>query len=97
MFSDREKVNRYRRQLEVYAHIIEGRTGHKISKLHLYYTGVDDGNPYVSFDKDAHSIDRTIEVFDGVVERIENKDFEIESRPEGLCRNCDMKAYCDAM
>ena len=97
LVSDREKVNRYRRQLEVYAHIIEGRTGHKISKLHLYYTGIDDGNPYVSFDKDAHSIDRTIEVFDGVVERIENKDFEIESRPEGLCRNCDMKAYCDAM
>ena len=96
LFSDREKVHRYRRQLEVYAHIIEGRTGHKISKMHLYYTGEDDGNPYISFDKDAHSIDRTMEVFDGVVERIENKDFEIASRPVGLCRNCDMQAYCDA-
>ena len=93
---EREKVNRYRRQLEIYAHIIEGRTEHKISKMHLYYTGEDDGNPYISFDKDAHSIDRTMEVFDGVVKRIENKDFEIESRPEGLCRNCDLKAYCDA-
>ena len=97
LISDREKVHRYRRQLEVYAHIIEGRTGHKISKMHLYYTGEVDGNPYISFDKDSHSIDRTIEVFDGVVERIENKDFEISTRPEGLCRNCDMKAYCDAM
>ena len=92
---EREKVSRYRRQLEVYAHIIEGRTGHKISKMHLYYTGVDDGNPYISFNKDEHSIDRTMEDFDGIVERIENKDFEIVSRPEGLCRNCDMKAYCD--
>ena len=96
IFSDREKVNRYRRQLEVYAHIIEGRTGHKISKMHLYYTGEDDGNPYISFNKDSHSIDRTMEVFDDVVERIENKDFEIASRPEGLCRNCDMQSYCDA-
>ena len=96
LVSEREKVDRYRRQLEVYAHIIEGRTGHKISKMHLYYTGEDDSNPYISFDKDARSIDQTMEVFDRVVERIENKDFEIASRPDRLCRNCDMKAYCDA-
>jgi len=62
----------------------------------LYYIGKDDGNPYVSFDKEAHSIDQTMEVFDGVVERIENKDFEIDSCPDRLCRNCDLKAYCDA-
>ena len=96
LVSEREKVDRYRHQLEVYAHIIEGRTGHKISKMHLYYTGEDDSNPYISFDKDARSIDQTMEVFDRVVERIENKDFEIASRPDRLCRNCDMKAYCDA-
>ncbi len=93
---DQENVDRYRRQLEVYAHIIEGRTGHKVSKMHLYYTGKGDGNPYVSFDKDARSIDQTMATFDGIVERIENKDFEIASRPEKLCRNCDLKAYCDA-
>ena len=96
LVSDRESVDRYRRQLEVYAHIIEGRTGHTISKMHLYYTGEDDGNPYVSFDKDARSIEQTMEAFDGIVARIENKDFEIATRPEGLCRNCDMQAYCDA-
>ena len=96
LLSEREKVERYRRQLEVYAHIIEGRTGQRISKMHLYYTGEDDSYPYISFDKDARSIDQTMEVFDGIVERIENKDFEIASRPEKLCRNCDLKAYCDA-
>ena len=96
LVSEREKVDRYRRQLEVYAHIIEGRTGQKISKMHLYYTGEDDSNPYISFDKDARSINQTMEVFDGVIDRIENKDFEIASRPDRLCRNCDMKAYCDA-
>ena len=93
---DQESVDRYRRQLEVYAHIIEGRTGHKVSKMHLYYTGKGDGNPYVSFDKDARSIDQTMAMFDGIVARIEDRDFEIASRPEGLCGNCDMKAYCDA-
>ena len=97
LVSDRERIDRYRRQLEVYAHIIEGRTGQKISRMHLYYTGEDDSNPYVSFDKDTRSIDQTMEAFDGIVARIENKDFEIATRPDGLCRNCDMKAYCDAM
>ena len=96
LFSEQGKVARYRRQLEVYAHIIEERTGQKISKLHLYYTGEDDGNPYISFDKDARSIEQTMETFNGIVARIERKDFEIASRPERLCRNCDMKAYCDA-
>ena len=96
LLSEREKVERYRRQLEVYAHIIEGRTGQRISKMHLYYTGEDDSYPYISFDKDTRSIDQTMEAFDGIVERIENKDFEIASRPEKLCRNCDLKAYCDA-
>ena len=97
LFGERERLDRYRRQLEVYAHIIEGRTGHKISKMHLYYTGEEDSNPYVSFDKNTRSIDRTMAAFDGVVERIEAKDFEISDRPAKLCKNCDMKAYCDAM
>ena len=94
---DRERIEHYRRQLEVYAHIIEGRTGHTISKLHLYCTGEENGNPYISFNKDALSIDRTMEAFDGIVTRIENKDFEIAVRPDNLCRNCDMKEYCDAL
>ena len=97
LFSERERVEHYRRQLEVYAHIIEGHMEHEISKMHLYYTGEEDGNPYVSFDKDTRSIEQTMATFDGIVARIENKDFEIAARPDRLCRNCDMKAYCDAM
>ena len=97
LVSDRERINRYRRQLEVYAHIIEGRTGHRISKLHLYCTGEKNSNPYITFNKDSLSIDQTMEAFDGIVARIENKDFEIAVRPDQLCRNCDMKAYCDAL
>ena len=97
LVSEWERVERYRRQLEVYAHIIGGRTGQTISKMHLYYTGEDNSNPYVSFDKDTRSIEQTMETFDGIVARIENKDFEITTRPDRLCRNCDMQAYCDAM
>jgi DNA helicase-2/ATP-dependent DNA helicase PcrA len=98
LFGDdgRAKVDRYRRQLEVYAHIVEERTGYRVSKTHLYYTGEESGNPYVSFPKNKQSIDATIRAFDAVVERIEGKDFKIVQRPLKLCENCDMRHYCDA-
>lgn len=93
---DREKLDRYRRQLEVYAHIVEERMGLEVSKSHLYYTSEENGNPYISFSKNSRSIDRTIATFDEVVNRIEVKDFGIKERPEKLCGDCDVRFYCNA-
>lgn len=91
----REKLDRYRRQLEVYAHIVEERTGQQVSKTHLYYTSEEAGNPYITFEKDNRSIEKTIRTFDNVVQRIEAKDFAIPARPTKLCNDCDMRSYCD--
>lgn len=93
---DREKLERYRRQLEVYAHIVEEKTGATVSQTHLYYTSEDNGNPYISFSKNSRSIDKTIGTFDEVVRRIEAKDFRISERPDKLCKGCDMRFYCDS-
>ncbi|HEX6290944.1 MAG TPA: ATP-dependent DNA helicase [Herpetosiphonaceae bacterium] len=92
---DRDRLNQYRRQLEVYAHIIEQRMGMSVSKTHLYYTGEEGGNPYITFLKDNRSIEHTIETFDGVVQRIEAQDFAIAERPIKRCASCDMRHYCD--
>lgn len=92
---DREKRNQYQRQLEIYAHIVEQRTGQKISKTHLYYTSEEDGNPYVTFHRDRQSTEQTIQTFDSVVDRIEAKDFAIQARPPKLCKECDMRDYCN--
>ena len=92
---DREKLNQYKRQLEVYAHIVEQRTGQKISKTHLYYTSEESGNPYITFRRDGQSTDQTITTFDTVVRRIEARDFAIAVRPPKLCKECDMRHYCD--
>lgn len=96
LFSEREKIEQYRRQLEVYSHIIEERTGLKVTKSHIYYTGEKSGNPYVSFKKDDGSIEGTIAQFSDIVGRIEHKDFEIKERPMKLCKECDMRFYCDS-
>lgn len=88
------EMNRYRRQLEVYAHLIEEKTGKKVSKMHLYYTGEDNGVPTVTFNKSTEMIDKTIKEFDAVVEKIQHKDFSGRAKDKNLCANCDMRHYC---
>jgi len=67
-----------------------------VSRTHLYYTSEEGGNPYISFDKNSRSVERTIAVFDRVVQRIEAKDFTIPERPTKACSTCDLRHYCDA-
>ena len=93
---DRERIDRYRRQLEIYAHIVEERTGLKVSKIHLYYTREESGIPTISWQKNDLQIDRTIAAIEEVVHRIEDKDFHISQRPTRLCKECDLRSYCDA-
>lgn len=95
MEKDRDRLRQYQHQLEVYAHLVEERTGQKVSRMHLYYTGEDGGNPYVSFTKDDRAIGKTIARFDDIVARIERQDYQIAVRPAKLCQSCDMRAYCD--
>lgn len=95
MEKDRDRLKQYQSQLEVYAHLVEERTGQKVSRMHLYYTGEDGGNPYISFNKDNRAIGKTIARFDDIVSRIERQDYQIAARPAKLCQNCDMRAYCD--
>lgn len=91
---DWESLERNRRQLEIYSHLIEERTGQRVSKMSLYYTG-EQGNPYITFTKDNRAIGETITAFDSIVSRIQKKDFRQESRPTRLCSYCDLRSYCD--
>jgi len=90
---DRESLERNRRQLEIYSHLIEERTGQRVSKMSLYYTG-EQHNPYISFTKDKRTIGETVDAFDSIVSRIQKKDFRLEPRTPRFCSNCDLKQYC---
>ncbi|OSY16406.1 hypothetical protein BTJ48_00216 [Bacillus mycoides] len=92
---EREKIEHYKKQLEVYAHLVENRMGLQVSKMHLYYTGEQSGNSYVTFIKQNEVIDKTILSFDSIVEKIEARNFTIKNRPEKHCGNCDMRFYCN--
>jgi DNA helicase-2/ATP-dependent DNA helicase PcrA len=90
-------LDRYRRQLEVYAHLVEERTGYKVSKMHLHYPKEENGNPNITFNKNERTINKTIESFDKIVENIEKKNFDNShiTRNTKQCGDCDMRYYCN--
>lgn len=94
LFRDKDKIDVARRQLEVYAHILQERYGYEISKLKLYYTSETNSNPIIEFNKNDFSINKTIEIFTGVVKQIEEKEFSGKAKDRNLCKNCDLRYYC---
>lgn len=93
----KQVLAQYRRQLEIYAHLVEEKTGHKVSKMHLYYPKEDDASPYITFRSNKDNIQHTISVFDEVVNKIETKNYDMThiNKSEKQCGNCDMRFYCN--
>jgi DNA helicase-2/ATP-dependent DNA helicase PcrA len=93
---DRERLERYHRQLEVYAHIVEERYRRRVSRMHLYYTGAKDENPYISYDFEKGKIEKTVAAIGKVVDKIETKSFGTNGveKTDRHCKDCDIKPYC---
>ena len=93
----RQILNQYRRQLEIYAYLIEQRYGVKVSAMHLYYPKVEDGNPRITYRYQEKNVENTIEAFEEVVQKIEKKDYSMENvrRNEKHCSDCDLRFYCN--
>lgn len=94
IFSEPEKVEKFKRQLQIYAYLIEKKTGKKVSKMHLYYTGEKNGIPTISFENRESDIEETIRKVEKVVNKIENKDFKQKSKSQTICDNCDLRFFC---
>lgn len=85
---------RYKKQLQVYAYLVEEKTGHKVSKLTLYYTGECEGTPTITFPYNKEDVTATVQEFDNIVHKIQCKDFTVRSKNERTCSNCDFRYYC---
>ena len=93
---DRQRIQNYHRQLEVYAHIVEEKFGKKVSKLHLYYTRAENESPYVSWDYSTVSVQKTPLSFDETVGKIESYKFSNKGVKmcKATCDNCDLRYFC---
>jgi len=85
---------RYKKQLQVYAHLVEEKTGANVSKLTLYYTGETEKDPTVSFPYCKEDVSATVKEFDDVVHAIQRKEFSRCSTSAKTCSNCDFRYYC---
>lgn len=90
----RDRLERYEQQLNIYAHLVEERTGKKVSKMHLYYTGEEDGVPTVTFPYKKYAVRETMNAFDETVRKIMRKDFSHCSKDGKVCLNCDFRYFC---
>ena len=89
-----ERVEHYRKQLEIYAYLIEKRYGKKVNRMHLYYTSTLEGNPLISFEWSRDAIDKTVQEITQTVRDIEDKKFDSKVQNNYACRFCDMKYVC---
>ncbi len=89
-----EQVEYYRKQLEIYAYLIEKRYGKKVKRMHLYYTSTVSGNPIITFEWNKVSIDRTIAEISETIKKIENRDFDGDVTNSYGCKFCDMRYVC---
>ena len=94
MVKAREQLERYRRQLHIYAHLVEERTGQKVSKMHIYYTGEDGGVPTVTYPYTKSAVEGTMAVFNDTVHKIMKKDFRRCAKDPKVCNACDFRFYC---
>ena len=94
MERDRRRIEHYRRQLHIYAHLVEERTGQKVSKMKLYYTGENSGVPTITFPYTRTAVEETMAVFDDTVKKIMRKGFHRCADDAKACVNCDFRFYC---
>lgn len=89
-----DRLEQYRRQLHLYAHLIEERTGQKVSKMHLYYTGEENGVPTITYPYTKTAIDGTVAAFEDTVHKIMRKEYKHCASDIKVCKNCDFRFYC---
>ena len=89
-----ERVAHYRKQLQVYAYLIEKRYGKKVSRMHLYYTNCQNDDPLITFDWTQDAIDATVSEISETISNIENKFFEGSVTNSYACTFCDMRYVC---
>lgn len=94
LVKDANRLEQYRRQLHLYAHLVEERTGRRVSKMHLYYTGEENGVPTITYPYTKTAIAGTVAAFDDTVHKIMRKEYHVCAKDEKVCANCDFRFYC---
>jgi DNA helicase-2/ATP-dependent DNA helicase PcrA len=89
-------LEKYRKQLSIYAYILKERYGREPKKLKLYWTSEEKRkDSIVEFDYDESYVKKVINEFDEIINKISNKDYNIREAPKSkICKECDLRFVC---
>lgn len=93
-----ELLAAYKRQLCTYAHILEGRYGKRVDRMHLYWTSeATRREALMTLPYAPESVDEAGLHFDRTVRWIQAAEFQVATPPERqVCRQCDLRSLCRA-
>lgn len=88
-------LENYKKQMDVYAYLVEKKLHRKVEEAILFFTGEENGSYRFTVNKDH--VEETIRYFDETVKKIMIKDFSrraMDEHPE-TCAYCHFKNYCE--
>ena len=92
--SEPEKVAHYKRQLEVYAYLVEKRCRKSVRRMRLYYTSCKEGEPFITFKRSGESIENAVAEITSIIRNIEAKNFDGSLKNDYACAFCEMRHLC---
>lgn len=93
---DSPAIENYRRQLAIYSHIIEKKSGAPPVKAMIYWTGeAERARAIMEINLSPYDVEKVVNHFDEVVQKIRKKEFSVREKPDKkTCSECDFKYCC---
>lgn len=90
-------IDRYYKQLCLYAYIIKERYGTPVEKMYIYWTSEEKRkDALMELKYSEEDVEEAGKYFDEVVQKIRTEDFKVKKQPdtEKVCKECDFRFYC---
>ncbi len=90
-------LERYSKQINLYAYILKERYKKEPERLYIYWTAEDKRkDALMEIDYDPKLVEEAGKHFDSVAKCILNRNFGIQNLPDKtkVCKECDFKFYC---
>lgn len=91
-------IDKYKKQLCLYAYVLRERYNKNPERLYLYWTSEEKRkNALMEVPYDETAIKEAGEHFDKIVKKIKGKEFKIKTPPDAkTCKECDFRFLCAA-
>ena len=92
---DKADLEKYYRQLRVYAYLLGSVTEEKEVSMQLFFIGEEEKpTDTLKYDKEKENIKQEIGKFTEIVNKILNHEFSEECKDKSVCKECDFRFLC---